>query len=105
MMEATWADVVQIYRYSDLTLLKTIDLPPGHLPDGRRVEGSQRAGFGPRVLPDGSVFLNAYGCAFYRLTEIGSENPRLENVFTLNTPEPRPGSHVQVTQAASDGKA
>ena len=91
MMEAAWADVVQIYQYSNLTLLKTIDLPPGHLADGRLVEGSQRAGFGPRVLPDGSVFFNAYGCAFYRLTDIDSENPRLENVFTLDTPGPRPG--------------
>ncbi len=29
MMESTWADVVQIYRYSDFTLLHTIDLPAG----------------------------------------------------------------------------
>jgi hypothetical protein len=49
--------------------------------------GSQRAGFGPRVLPDGSVFFNAYGCAFYRLTAIGSDNPRLDNVSTLETAE------------------
>jgi hypothetical protein len=89
MMELSWADVVQIYRYSDLTLLKTIDLPVGKLADGRAMEGSQRAGFGPRVLPDGSVFLNAYGCAFYRLSEIGSDNPQLVNVFTLETPEAR----------------
>ena len=88
MMEATWADVVQIYRYSDFSLLRTLDLPPGRLADGRVIEGSQRAGFGPRVLPDGSVFFNAYGCAFYRLSEIGSDHPRLDNVLTLETPEP-----------------
>ena len=87
MMENTWADVVQIYRYSDFALLKTLELPPGRLPNGREVPGSRRAGFGPRVLPDGSVFFNAYGCAFYRLTGINSENPRLDNVFTLETPE------------------
>lgn len=92
MMEVTWADVVQIYRYSDFTLLKTIELLPGRLADGRQIEGSQRAGFGPRVLPDGSVFFNAYGCAFYRLSDIGSDNPRLDTVFTLETPEaPGPG--------------
>ena len=92
MNESTWADVVQIYRYSDFSLLKTIDLPPGHLADGRVVEGSQRAGFGPRVLWDGSVFFNAYGCAFYRLSEIGSENPRLDTVLALDTPQaPQPG--------------
>ncbi|MDQ1468664.1 MAG: methanethiol oxidase [Bryobacterales bacterium] len=87
MMESTWADVVQVYRYSDFTLLKTIDLPPGHLKDGREMKGSQSAGFGPRVLADRSVFFNAYGCAFYRLTDIGSQNPRLDTIFTLETPE------------------
>lgn len=87
MMETVSADVLQIYRYSDLTLLKSIDLPPGRLADGRQVDGSQRAGFGPRVLPDGSVFLNSYGCTFYRLSEIASENPRLETFFALDTPE------------------
>jgi len=91
MMEVTWADVVQIYRYSDFTLLKTINLPPGRLADGREIAGSQRGGFGPRVLPDGSVFFNAYGCAFYRLSDTGSDNPRLENVLTLETPEAPPG--------------
>ena len=91
MMEVSWADVVQIYRYSDFTLLQTIDLPPGRLADGRQIEGSQRAGFGPRVLPDGSVFFNAYGCAFYRLSDIGSDSPRLDTVLTLETPEAPPG--------------
>jgi hypothetical protein len=59
MMEVVSADVLQIYRYSDFTLLQTIDLPAGRLADGREVEGSQRAGFGPRVLSDGSVFLRS----------------------------------------------
>lgn len=95
MMETTWADVMQIYRYSDFALLKTIDLPPGRLPDGRQIEGSHRAGFGPRVLPDGSVFFNAYGCAFYRLTDIDSDSPRLDNVFTLETPEAAPGAWMR----------
>ena len=92
MMETVSADVLQIYRYSDFTLLKTIDLPPGKLLDGRQVDGSQKAGLGPRVLPDGSVFLDSYGCTFYRLSEIGSDNPRLDNFFALDTPpHPKPG--------------
>jgi hypothetical protein len=93
MMEIVSADVLQIYRYSDLTLLHTIDLPAGRLLDGRQVDGSQRAGFGPRVLSDGSVFLNSYGCTFYRLSEIGSNHPRLETFFALDTPPPsaKPG--------------
>ena len=90
MMESSWADVVQVYRYSDFRLLHTIDLPAGKLPDGRVVEGSQRAGFGPRVLADGSVFFNSYGCAFYRLTEIAGDRPQLATFFALETPPPRP---------------
>lgn len=88
MMESVSADVVQIYRYSDFTLLHTIDLPAGTLEGGEPVDGSQRAGFGPRVLPDGSVFFNSYGCAFYRLSQIESDLPRLETVFALETPPP-----------------
>jgi hypothetical protein len=88
MMEDSWADVVQVYRFSDFELLHTIDLPPGRLADGREIAGSQRAGFGPRVLPDGSVFFNAYGCAFYRLSDIRGDSPRLDAVYTLETPEP-----------------
>jgi len=92
MMESSSADVVQIYRYSDFKLLKTIDLPAGKLADGSVVDGSQRAGFGPRVLADGSVFFNTYGCAFYRLSEIASDNPRLDTFFALETsPPPKPG--------------
>lgn len=93
MMEDVSADVLQVYRYSDFALLKTIDLPAGRLADGREVAGSERAGFGPRVLPDGSVFLNSYGCTFYRLSEIGSAQPRLDTLFALDTPPPQgPGS-------------
>ena len=88
MMEVVSADVLQIYRYSDFALLHTIDLPAGKVADGREVEGSQRAGFGPRVLSDGSVFLNSYGCTFYRLSEIGSAQPRLDTFFALDTPPP-----------------
>ncbi len=87
MMEDSSADVIQIYRYSDFRLLKTFDLKPGSV-NGRVIEGSERAGFGPRVLADGSVFLNSYGCAFHRLSDIAAENPKLETVFALESPEP-----------------
>jgi hypothetical protein len=89
MMEHRNADVVQVFRYSDFALLETMQLPPGRLADGTEVPGSQRQGFGPRVLDDGSVFFNAYGCAFYRLDNL-AEQPRLTNVFTLQTPNLAP---------------
>ena len=69
---------------------KTLNLTPGRV-NGKTIEGSEKAGFGPRVLPDGSVFLNAYGCAFYRLSDIGADTPRLETVFALETPKPEDG--------------
>jgi len=64
---------LRCYLNSDFTLLHTLDLPVGRLANGKVQEGSQRAGFGPRVLDDGSVFLNSYGCAFYHVTGIGQE--------------------------------
>ncbi|NNL90275.1 MAG: hypothetical protein HKP25_14515 [Marinicaulis sp.] len=85
MMESSWADVIQIYRYSDFSLLHTLDLPVGRDAQGQLVEGSQAAGFGPRILDDGTVFLNAYGCAFYHLTDIDTTTPSLEMVYTIQT--------------------
>lgn len=84
MMEQSWADVIQIYRYSDFELLQTIELPVGKR-DGKAVPGSQAAGFGPRVLDDGSIFINAYGCALYHLTDIASDKPSLKMVHTIET--------------------
>lgn len=86
MMEETTAHVVQIFRYSDFTLLKTLPLPVGRLADGREAPGSNKMGFGPRVLADGSVFFNAYGCGFYRLSDIGADEPRLETLNAIETP-------------------
>lgn len=84
MMENSWADVVQIYRYSDFKLLHTMELPAGKI-DGKEVPGSQIAGFGARVLDDGSVFLNTYGCSLYHLTDLASDTPSLKVVHTIET--------------------
>jgi len=84
MMEQSWADVIQIYRYSDFKLLHTMELPVGKI-SGNELKGSQAAGFGPRVLDDGSIFLNSYGCAFYHLTDLASDKPNLKMVHTIET--------------------
>ncbi|MEL7190683.1 MAG: hypothetical protein AAGK17_14110, partial [Pseudomonadota bacterium] len=47
--------------------------------------GSGAAGFGAKVLKDGSVFFNSYGCALYHLTEIESDAPQLNVVHTIST--------------------
>ena len=92
MMEDYSADVVQIWRYSDLKLLRTIAVPAGKRPDGTPLPGAARYPFGPRLLGDGSILMNSYGCGFYRLTNIASDHPELTNVYTIQVPEPaKPG--------------
>ena len=95
MHENSWADVVQIYRYSDFSLLHTLDLPVGRLANGEVQEGSQRAGFGPRVLDDGSVFLNSYGCAFYHVTGIDTDTPNVSMVHTLKTKAAKTDDYIR----------
>src|SRR5205823_14857186 len=56
---------VQIWRLSDLALLHTIALPPS--PDGDHAAYPAE----PRVLPDGSVYVNTFSCGLYRLTGLG----------------------------------
>jgi hypothetical protein len=67
MMEDYSADVVQVWRYSDLKLLHTIEVPPGKRADGSPLPGAARYPFGPRRMADGSVLMNSFGCGFYRL--------------------------------------
>lgn len=98
MMEKTSADVVQVWRFSDFKLLKTIATPPALLPNGKplltragehgelQATGNQLP-FEPRVMPDGSVLLNAYGCGLYRLTDIDKPQPQLTNVYTIEVPQ------------------
>lgn len=83
MMEKHSANVIQIWRYSDLKLLHTIDVPPGRKPDGSPLDWAAEMPFGPRRMPDGSVLLNSYMCGFYRLTGIPSESPRLAHVYDI----------------------
>jgi hypothetical protein len=39
-------------------------------------------------MADGSILMNSFGCGFYRLSRIASGQPRLDNVYTIQTPEP-----------------
>jgi hypothetical protein len=84
MMEDTTADVVQVWRLSDLTLLHTLQVPPARLADGTVLPRAHMMPFEPRVMPDGSVLLNAYGCGFYRVTGLEGAAPRIANVHTID---------------------
>lgn len=88
MMEDHSADVVQVWRYSDLKLLHTIEVPQGKRPDGSVLPGAERYPFGPRLMADGSILMNSFGCSFSRLSAIASGQPKLQNVYTIQTPEP-----------------
>lgn len=92
MEEDYSADVVQIWRYSDLKLLHTIAVPPGKKSDGSPLPGAARYPFGPRLMPDGTILMNSFGCGFYRLSGIASGSPKLDNVYTIQAPDaPQPG--------------
>ena len=97
MMERESADVVQVWRFSDFKLLHTLSMPPARLPSGKEMvtKGGEHGEliptghmipFEPRVMPDGSVLLNAYGCGFYRVTELASAAPKITNVYTIEVP-------------------
>ena len=78
---STTADVVQLWRLSDLKLLRTIQLPRSS-PDS-----TSRYPFEVRFFPDGlSAFLNTYNCGFYYLSGLDGDAPKLEPVLALEHP-------------------
>jgi hypothetical protein len=75
------ADVIQIWRLSDLTLLKTIPVPASP-PDS-----VERYPFELRTMADGrTVLLNSYYCGLYVISGIDGPNPAVELVDRLRNP-------------------
>ncbi|HUQ19008.1 MAG TPA: hypothetical protein VM099_05290 [Gemmatimonadaceae bacterium] len=74
------ADVIQIWRLSDLKLLHTIQL------EKMSGDSAQRYPFEARTLDDGSVLMNTYMCGFYHLTNL-SGSPKVTRVMTMKAPE------------------
>ena len=74
------AHVVQLWRLSDLALLKTIALPTS------AADSSWHYPFEIRFLADGrSAFLNTWNCGFFHLTGLDAE-PAIERVMSLPLP-------------------
>jgi len=72
---------VQVYRLSDLSLIKTIRLPSNEGPNE------------PRVLSDGrTVLVNTGVCRLYRVAGLEGKNPNVELVHA----EPNPGCAMPV---------
>lgn len=69
---------VQLWRLSDLKLLRTIKLSPG--PRGYGHEDPQE----PRVLADGkTVLVQTRSCGLHRITGLDGDHPRAEPVYTF----------------------
>ena len=92
MMEDTSADVIQMWRFSDLTLLGTTQVPAAALADGTPLPKGHRMPFEPRVMPDGSILFNAYGCGLYRVTALEEAHPVIANVYSFKVPPEDLGS-------------
>lgn len=74
------ADVVQVWRLSDLALLKTVAVP------GVAGDSVERNPFEARTIADGrTVLLNTYECGFYRVTKLDGD-PEIEPIHALRQP-------------------
>ena len=75
------ADVIQVWRLSDLKLLKTLTVP--EVPN----DSASRYPFEVRALAEGrTVMLNTYYCGFYYITGLESE-PKIEQVMVMEHPK------------------
>ncbi|MEA2706014.1 MAG: hypothetical protein QOH22_802 [Gemmatimonadaceae bacterium] len=75
------AHVVQVWRLSDLKLLKTLPMPE----NGR--DSSHMYPFEVRTLSDGrSALVNTYYCGFFRVTGVDTD-PKIERVLTMPLPQ------------------
>jgi hypothetical protein len=67
---AATAEWIQLWRLSDLTLMKSIALKPGPRGDENKYTGE------PRLLPDGkSVYIHTFSCGLYLLRGVDGPAP------------------------------
>jgi hypothetical protein len=72
--------VVQVWRLSDLHLLRSFLLPAS-------ADSANTYPFEPRVLADGrTVLVNSYTCGLYRITALETSHPSAELVLSLSQP-------------------
>ncbi len=73
--------VVQVWRLSDLHLLRSFLLPAS-------ADSANTYPFEPRVLADGrTVLVNSYKCGLYHLTALETLHPSAELVLSLSRPD------------------
>jgi hypothetical protein len=72
---------VQIWRLSDLKLLRTIALPPG---SGTHIKANEFTGE-PRLLADGrSVYIHTFNCGLYLLSNVAGSAPAAKLVHAFD---------------------
>ena len=67
---------VQLWRLSDLQLLNTFTLPADA---GKHNQWPAE----PRVLSDGSIYVNTFSCGLYRMKDVSGTHPSAEMVYTF----------------------
>jgi hypothetical protein len=81
MDSETVVNTVQVWRLSDLKILKTLTVP------AVATDSAYKFPFELRTLADGkTVMMNTYECGFYRISGLDSE-PKLERVLTMTEPK------------------
>jgi 56kDa selenium binding protein (SBP56) len=68
---------IQIWSLKDLRLLTTIPLPPS--PNGK----AQLNPAEPRVLADGTLYVNTFNCGLYRVLGLETADPKAEFVYSF----------------------
>ena len=82
MDDEVTAAVVQVWRLSDLALLKTVPVPEA------AGDTAHLYPFEVRFLKDGrTALMNTFYCGFYLLTELDTKEPRIERVLALEHPK------------------
>jgi len=72
-------NTLQIWRLSDLKLLRTLTLPPGPRRTEQMLPGE------PRLLNDGkTVLVHTFSCGLYVLEGTDSDSPRLRHAYTFD---------------------
>ena len=84
-IDATNTRHVQIWSLSKLKLLSTLALPPS--PEGKHEQNPAE----PRVLSDGSVYVNTFNCGLYHLHGLSGKHATAHFVFAF------PGGDLNTT--------
>lgn len=80
MMAAQVSHVVQIWRLSDLKLLKTLQLPP----QSDWIYDTPADSSEPRVLADGkTVMVPTFNCGLFLVKNLAGDEPSLQHVYDL----------------------